>query len=222
MDKNEFFKQISPKPYLEYREYDFSERYELMLGIANTICPGFELTDYNKNLYESGIRYFAGDPKSEFPLTKGLMLYGPVGTGKSLFFRIMNLLNDATKGQNGFTTLSINEVVDGLAKSGHKYLAECGITFSNHVYGYDSSKKHLFLDDLCLSSDSVNFFGNNIDLVFNFIQRRYQAYTENNILSHITTNLKPDRFSELYGEAVMSRMNQLFFYKALLGKDHRK
>ena len=222
MEKNDFLKHIGPKPFLEYKEYDFAQRFESMIQIANVICPGFELTGHNKNLYESGIRYFAGDPKSEFPLNKGLMLYGPVGTGKSLFFRIMNLLNESTGGQNGFTVLSINQVIDGVAKSGHKYFAESGITFSNYIYGFDKSKKHLFLDDLCLSSDSVNYFGNNIDVVFNFIQRRYAAYIENFVLSHITTNLKPELFLKHYGEAVWSRMNQLFLYVPLFGKDHRK
>lgn len=222
MEANDFLEQIRPKPYLVFKEYDFSQRFKSMIEIANIVCPGFELTEYNKNLYENGVRYMAGDPKSEFPLNKGLMLYGPPGTGKSIFFKIMARLNEGTKGINCFTTLTINQVIDGVAKGGHKYFAESGITFSQYVYGYDSAKKHLFLDDLCLSSDSVNYFGNNIDVVFNFIQRRYIAYTEDSVLTHITTNLKPELFDKQYGATVFSRMNQMFFAVPLLGKDYRK
>ena len=222
MNASDFLESLKPKPYLEFKEYNFTQRFSSMEKIAGVVCPGFELTEHNRNLYENGVRYMAGDPESKFPLNKGLLLFGPPGTGKSLFFKIMNLLNSGTKGQNGFTTIAINQMIDGIAKNGLNYFSQAGITFPNHVYGFDSSKKHLFLDDLCLSSDSVNYFGNTIDLVFNFIQRRYIAYTDNSILTHITTNLKPNLFKEHYGEAVFSRMNQMFHPLPLMGKDFRK
>ena len=76
MNANELMKEIKPVPYLVYRKFDFSKRLESFMRIAKAICPGFEIDDENRNIYEETIKYFAADPSCKYTLNKGLYVYG--------------------------------------------------------------------------------------------------------------------------------------------------
>jgi DNA replication protein DnaC len=216
MDRKEIYLQgLSPEPYLVFKEYDYQKRYESFIMIAEAICPSFILDSENKSIFENAIKYFAADPSSEFNLKKGIYLYGKIGSGKTLFFKIMAELNRATETGNLFKTITVSNIVDGFSKSGFESLKD----FNSDAWG---RVPHILLDDLGQSATSVKHFGSTTDIVSEFIQRRYYCFTENFKLTHISTNMEPGEIKNEYGEFVSSRMREMFNIILYPGTDKRK
>jgi DNA replication protein DnaC len=226
MDPNVLMKEIKPVPYLEYREYDFEKRLESFMRIAKTICPNFEITDENKDLYEQTIRYFAADETCKYNLTKGLYVYGQYGVGKSVYFKIFKALNKAVDSPNNYKTLTVTDLIDGVSHKGYQYFLDSGIVPGDR-YGrtnilWNTGVGHLLLDDMGQSERFANNFGNKIDVVIAFIQRRYYAFTDYSALTHCSTNLIPSEIESEYGEAINSRLRQMCNVILFPGEDKRK
>lgn len=226
MDAETFLNEIRPGPYLEYRDYDFEKRLESFTTIAGTICPGFSISKEDREIYEQAIKYFAADKSCKYPLDKGLFFYGPVGVGKTLLFKILHLLNRGTQSSNSFRILTVNDLIDGITESGQGFWNTSRITSSgyrNDANRYITNKpQHLLLDDLGQSARIAFHYGNSIDVITAFIQRRYIEYTDKHVLTHISTNLEPDEIRELYGEFIASRLRQMCTPVRFPGDDKRK
>lgn len=215
MDKEEFLKALEPKPYLLSNEYDFAKRIESFYLIAKTMIPGFDLSANEITLYENAIKYFSGDNAGEWPLNKGIYLYGKIGSGKTTFFKILCKLNEAAYTGNGFSILTVNSIVEGFAKSGFEYLEK----FNASVWNISN---HLLLDDLGQSASTVKHYGTGTNIVSEFIQRRYYVYKSAYKLTHISTNMEPSEIKTEYGEFISSRMKEMFHIVLYPGADKRK
>lgn len=226
MGKEDFLNQIKPKPYLISKEYDFKTRYESLMEIAPVICPGFEISNEQQSIYENAVKYFSGDASGEFDLRKGLYIYGRIGSGKTLFFKILNTLNRATGSGNDFNIITINDLVDGIAREGYKYFSLSGITLSGSGFNPHSVNnmwiRHMLIDDMGQGVSSVKYFGSEVNVIRDFFQRRYCSFTESAALTHVATNIPPDKIKEEYGEFISSRMREMFNIIAFPGEDKRK
>jgi hypothetical protein len=228
MNEADFLNSIKPGEYLLHTEYDFQKRLESFDRIAQTVCPGFELDNDNREIYMNTIKYFAGDKTSIYDLRKGLYVYGKVGVGKTMYFKIFNTLNRAVKSpvENNFSVINVNDLVTGFALKGFEYLSNLGfyLTYCGGSYGSGSGygPGHMLLDDLGQSASTVKHFGNNTNVIAEFIQRRYYIYIEAFKLTHVSTNMSPDQIKKEYGEFVASRMRQMFNRILFPGNDKRK
>jgi len=226
MEKEEFLNQIKPKPYLINKEYDFQKRYESLLEIAGVICPGFNISKEQQNIYENAVKYFSGDDSCEFDLKKGLYIYGRIGNGKTLFFKLLNTLNKAVWSGNDFNILTINDLVDGIAREGYKYFSLSGITLSGDGLNLKNVNniwiRHMLIDDMGQGVSSIRYFGSEVNVIRDFFQRRYCAFTDCSALTHVATNIPPAEIKEEYGEFISSRMREMFNIIAFPGEDKRK
>lgn len=225
MDASEFLEQIRPVSYLEYSEYDWDLRLDSFNRIAKAICPGFIISDENKEIYYETIKFFAADDSCKYNLKKGLYVCGKVGVGKTMYFKIFNALNQALKSPNGFISLTVNNLIDGFAKEGHRYFSISGITpgeFQKRTNGYWRRPPHILIDDLGQSAKKVNYFGSGLNVVEDFLQRRYYAYTDFFTLTHVSTNLVPNKINSEYGEFISSRLREMMNIIVFPGEDKRK
>jgi hypothetical protein len=226
MDKETFLNKIRPEPFLVTKEYDFQKRYESLLEIALTICPDFEIFAEEKKIYENAIRYFSGDPSGEFNIKKGLYLYGPIGNGKSLFFKIFSALNAGSYSGNDFRTLTISNLIDGVARDGFKFFSSAGITTNNGFISMARNNtlwiRHILIDDIGQSISAIKYFGSEVNVVIDFFQRRYDEFSNNSALTHVATNVKPGEIKKEYGEFISSRMKEMFNVILFPGEDKRK
>ena len=228
MDPNILIKEIKPDSYLRYQEgYDFKKRLESFMRIAKIICPEFEITDENRSIYENTIKYFAADESCEYNLNKGLYVYGQYGVGKTVMFKLFKALNRAIDSPNNFKRLTVTDLIDGVSHKGYQYFVDSGVVPAGgsqsaaNAY-WNNKADHFLLDDMGQSERFANNFGNKIDVVIAFLQRRYYAYTDHFALTHCSTNLIPSEIESEFGEAINSRLRQMCNVILFPGEDKRK
>jgi DNA replication protein DnaC len=184
--------------------------------------PHYRVDQQSEKVFHLLCQYFTNDPAFEnsgFSLTKGILLTGPVGVGKTELLRIF------TKNKRQcFHLVSVYEIEAACQQHGVEYFQ----TFIGMVPGWGNTAKCFYqksigwaFDDL--GRESVVFdFGNKSDVISKIIQTRYLG--KNQIpfsCLHLTTNLTPAEIENRYDYAVKSRLREMFNYIQVEGNDRR-
>ena len=192
-------------------DYDLQICAKIWHKTGKTFDPGF---DYNKRraLYRSLILWAIGHPDSELDIDKGLFIFGPVGTGKTLSMQVLQVfLKVVTDHENlSFKMYKADEIVDKVMSKG-KFEEIKSMAFKN-----------LFIDDVGQESITINWYGNELCIMEKMIMYAYDAYIQNRTYMHISTNLKPTDFMNLYSPRVYSRIHKMFNLIEVTGDDFRQ
>ena len=62
---------------------------EKFLSVSKNFVDDYKIDDSNRIVIEKILKYFAGVDSKELPLSKGLLIKGSVGSGKTLIFKII-------------------------------------------------------------------------------------------------------------------------------------
>jgi DNA replication protein DnaC len=131
-----------------------------------------------------------------YSISKGLVLMGPTGTGKSCAMRALSTL--ASVLAKGLVREPKScKVIEKLFKAkGYEYLV-------GH-YGVPG----LCLDDM---GEELNakYYANEEDIVGGIITAQYNAWQQKPVLTHATTNLNAQELYERYGERVFYRLYEM-------------
>jgi DNA replication protein DnaC len=192
---------------------------DIALSVIERIGKGFdfdfELTDNAKIIYQELIRYFHGDYDFRGDLSKGFLLMGPTGTGKTLAMKIISIyrqIDDTKFIMNGrtyrmnFEVITANDMVSAFLSSGFD-----GIDIYCHRYV-------LCIDDIGSESDRVKHYGNDLDVISYILSERYSK----RLLTFGTTNFPMLTLEEKYDDRTVSRMYALFNFIEMKDKDFRK
>ena len=184
--------------------------------------PKFKVDQQNEKLFLLLCQYFANDALFEnagFSLSKGILLSGPVGVGKTELLKIF-----CKNKRQCFHLISVFEIEAFCQNKG----VENFETFTGMVPGWGGTIDFFFQKSICWAFDdigreSVVFdFGNKSDVVSKIIQTRY---AKKNIVPfsslHLTTNLTTAEIESRYDYAVKSRLREMFNYIPMEGKDRR-
>jgi DNA replication protein DnaC len=146
--------------------------------IGNEFIDGFSidkeplLTGY-RLVYEnlsSGL-----DVKSK---TKGLLIIGSIGVGKSLMMRIyQKLFKDSCRAFKWVSASVLRDMLDETTLSNIKA-----------SYGYDC-KMDLYIDDVGVSHSDVKRYGNTVNVISEILMERYELFCNEGYKTHISTNL---------------------------------
>lgn len=128
-------------------------------------------------------------------LTKGILLIGPIGSGKTT---IMTILKHLVFPKDKYIIKSSRDIALEYQKEGVDVIQRYG-------------KKHtnLFIDDLGIENNS-KFYGNECNTIAEVLLQRYELLTHHQIITHATTNLNANELEELYGNRVRSRLRKMF------------
>lgn len=200
---------------ISYMPYKMDFALAVVDRIGKSIDPQFNLTPEITNVYKELIRYFHADPEFKGELTKGLLLMGPTGTGKTLAMQIMSIYRqiDDTKFivddkvcRMNYEIIDVNRLVNFFMDS-----AFDGIDIYCRRYV-------VCLDDIGTEIEQVKHYGNSLDVVSHVLSERYAK----RLLTFGTTNFPIKVLEEKYDDRVISRMYALFNFITLKCDDFRK
>lgn len=169
--------------------------------------PKFKLHEENADIIIKLIAWFSKDTaqaeKLTIDLSKGILLTGPVGCGKTALMSVCRFLLPAEKRH---CIKSCRDVSFEFADKGHEIF---------HKYTRGSFSQYKFeaitycFDDLGLESN-MNFYGNPCSVMAEILLSRYDLFHSFAMITHLTTNLNSAEIEEKYGGRIRSRMREMF------------
>lgn len=172
-----------------------------------------ETTDKVHNL----VMYFTGN-KGRYALHKGIYLVGDVGRGKTKLMqalqRFTGLLearmedNHITYTKRGFKLTTCKAITKQVSDS----------KGTNVLNQYNTGP--WCFDDLG-AEDEQKLYGNQLNIMADVLTERYVKCQQSGLLTHVTSNIKPNQWEQVYGKRIASRMNEMFSIVLLPGPDHR-
>lgn len=176
---------------------------------VNEVCPGFKVTQDNKNILNELYNYVHAEGKLN--PNKGILLYGDVGTGKSTLIKILaeyqRLYN------RGFKCINCASLTAQFATYGIEALNES--TWNEGYKGINPIERAF--DELGRETIPAKHYGNDLNVMQHIIQIRYDLKAK----THITTNLFPEQIESMYGQHIYDRCIEMFNFIELKGESYR-
>ena len=151
------------------------------------------------------IAYFLKDEPTCFQyginLTKGILLSGPIGCGKT---SLMNLMKYLTPAEHKFSVKPSRDISFEFIQDGYQII---------HKYSigklYHAEPRTYCFDDLG-TENNLKYFGNECNVMAEILLSRYDLYISKKLQTHITTNLSATEIEKNYGNRVRSRLRELW------------
>jgi DNA replication protein DnaC len=145
--------------------------------------------------------------KYQIDMYKGILLLGPVGSGKT---SLMNLIRD-------FFPTSFRPIIKSTREISYEFNQEGYATIDK----YGKTEKVFCFDDLGVES-SLKHYGNECNTLGEIILSRYDQYIQSGTITHVTTNLNSVELEKMYGVRVRSRLREMFNLIAFSKETHDK
>lgn len=217
-------------PIIKTIPIEWNNHAKMIEEIAKSYEPNFDLTDTNKIIFRLLLLYFSGNPDFDSELmkitgvqgsrNKGLLLFGSVGSGKSLIlFKVFRRYVTNILKQNTYQALEYIDILDN-AMVDPQYLS--GFGFQKPTATGRDLTWTVLIDDFLSTNSSINYYGNKIEVADTLIMNRYQAYDRVRKLTHITTNFEPAQMKEFLDQRTISRLSEMCNVIELTGDDWRR
>ncbi len=147
------------------------------------------------------VAYFLNDETKtnqfSIDLTKGILLSGPVGCGKTT---LMTLMKYVTKPNNRFYLKTCRDISFEFIKDGYEIIHR----YSRGSYSQAEYKNYCF-DDLGVEQN-LKYYGNECNVMAEIILSRYDLFVARKVQTHLTTNLSASELETAYGNRIRSRL----------------
>lgn len=208
--REEYSRKLREEPqYLRFTAEELFERYSAILNEDGQPFGSCMSQDFEK-IVKWICLYFAADPRFEekrpdLYLSKGLLLCGGIGIGKSTllkFFRRNQLAS--------FKVISCRDVEADFAMQGDEAMMEysSNLTIASNSDPFGHRQIGYCFDDLG-TEDVSKHYGRFKNVMQAVILNRYDMDLPRN-MTHITTNLDVPQIKEKYDPRMIDRMREMF------------
>ena len=197
-------------------------------NIARSIEPNFEYTEDNKKIFKLFLLYFSGNilfednckilTGTKGSLSKGLLLIGSVGVGKTLIFNIFKEYTAMLK-NNSFQFHNAIDIIDNVNITGVEYLEKFS---DNYIVENMPKPITMYIDDIGSKNEEVNHYGSKSNVIEDLLSIRYNVFSKYNKLTHSSTNLYSEGLKENYDARIIDRIKEMFNIIELKGESFRK
>lgn len=198
-----------------------SEVFRQIVKVGKTIIPEFVITKDQENYYLNLFAYFTGAIDGDLDRTKGLLISGPVGTGKTISMKVMREMfrNFSYENTRYIVRDYFNEKVPG--KVIDKYGRE---SFLKTTQGHLDKTKPItwYFDDFGLENTRARSYGNEQNVMEDIMLDRYDGFIAHGMKTYATTNLTVEMIEKFYGLRVRDRLRECMNYITLTGESKRK
>ncbi|MFD2891378.1 ATPase [Flavobacterium chuncheonense] len=164
----------------------------------------FQFIEEDKTNITKLMAYFLKDEATAnqfgIDLSKGILLSGPVGSGKTTLMAIMKYINHK---DNKFYMRTCRDISFEFIKEGYEIIHK----YSRGSYTQTDCKNYCF-DDLGVESN-LKYYGNECNVMAEIILSRYDLFISKKVITHITTNLSASEIETMYGNRVRSRLRAM-------------
>jgi DNA replication protein DnaC len=133
-------------------------------------------------------------------LSKGILLSGPVGCGKTT---LMTLMRHVAQPNYKFIMKTCRDISFEFIKEGYQTIQK----YSNGNNSYNEYRNYCF-DDLGVETN-LKYYGNECNVMAEIILSRYDIFISKHIITHITSNLSATEIETAYGNRVRSRLREM-------------
>ncbi len=183
------------------------------MRVAESICPGYAVNHNNRSIISNIFRWCMM-LDGELNPTKGLWLYGNIGTGKSTLLHIIKCFchdirpRDADGNYYSFAIVNASEICADFTKRGYE--------------GIDVWMKssRLAIDERGREPMVTGYYGNAMNVLQQILQTRYDNRFNN--FTHVTTNLTEDEIKARYHAHIYDRCKEMFNFVYFGGATFRK
>ena len=133
-------------------------------------------------------------------LTKGILLCGPVGCGKTTLMSLMRYVPQPPK---KFFVKTCRDISFEFIKDGYEVIHRY-----SHGHNTHAEHKNYCFDDLG-TEKNLKYFGNECNVMAEIILSRYDIFISKKIHTHITSNLSASEIENAYGNRVRSRLRNM-------------
>lgn len=133
-------------------------------------------------------------------LSKGILLCGPVGCGKTT---LMTLMRNLAQPNHKFILKTCRDISFEFIKEGYQ-------TIHKYSKGNDSHSEYrnYCFDDLGVETN-LKYYGNECNVMAEIILSRYDLFISKKVITHLTSNLSAPEIETAYGNRVRSRLREL-------------
>lgn len=201
---------------IQYMPYSEKISKKVWHDILKTIIGNEPIyNEFNSHIYYQLIKWVHADETCEYDLTKGIILAGKTGPGKTKAFQTMKSYCqiDEVRYLRAGKTIPINfqivnsrQIISDYANSGYEGIEKY------------SSYANICIDDLGNESEDVKYYGTSLNCIEEIIENRYLK----GLMTHISTNLPLGEIAEKYTDRVYSRLKEMCNYVVFKGIDFRE
>ena len=164
----------------------------------------YEVDESNREIVTNLAYYFSGDSKFKGDLTKGLILFGGVGVGKTSLMKFF-MRNQIFS----YRVISCREIETQFAMEGDVsvdyFSSNPKIPNNSNPFGHQEIG--FCFDDIGTESNS-KYYGKEKNVIAEILLNRYDANLPKHS-THITTNLSVDELIKSYGTRVTDRIKEM-------------
>ncbi|WP_026473095.1 P-loop NTPase family protein [Alkaliflexus imshenetskii] len=137
-------------------------------------------------------------------LDKGILLSGPVGSGKTSLLSLMKFFN---RTDQPLILKPCRDIAFEFQKDGFEVIRRYAAPSWHPSTAVPKIKSYCF-DDLG-TEQSLKHFGQECNIMAEIILSRYDHYIRHRMFTHFTTNLSADEIESIYGSRVRSRLREM-------------